>query len=63
VAILAGERRGYLVQERGTPVGLGLVRAAATTLYQDRGFTPTGRTEPLLSDPGLTVLEYVLTPS
>jgi len=34
--------------------------AAATTLYESLGFVRTGRTEPLLSDPQLTVVEYVL---
>ncbi len=34
--------------------------AAATALYETLGFVRTGRTEPLLSDPELTVLEYVL---
>ena len=33
----------------------------ALTLYSRRGFVPTGRTEPLQSDPQLTVAEYVLT--
>ncbi|HEX2903958.1 MAG TPA: GNAT family N-acetyltransferase [Jatrophihabitans sp.] len=32
----------------------------AIRLYERCGFLPTGRTEPLLSDPQLTVLEYVL---
>ena len=31
----------------------------ALALYTRRGFLPTGRTEPLLSDPQLTVAEYV----
>lgn len=34
--------------------------AAATTLYERMGFVRTERTEPLLSDPSLTMLEYVL---
>ncbi|MGI8664690.1 MAG: GNAT family N-acetyltransferase [Jatrophihabitans sp.] len=33
---------------------------AAIRLYEQQGFTPTGRTEPLLSDPRLSVLEYLL---
>jgi ribosomal protein S18 acetylase RimI-like enzyme len=33
---------------------------AALALYIRRGFRPTGRTEPLLSDPQLIVAEYVL---
>lgn len=33
----------------------------ALALYSRRGFLPTGRTEPLQSDPRLTVAEYVLT--
>lgn len=36
--------------------------SGALALYTRRGFVPTGRTEPLLSDPQLTVLEYVLSP-
>jgi GNAT superfamily N-acetyltransferase len=32
----------------------------ALALYTRRGFVPTGRTEPLLSDPQLIVAEYVL---
>jgi ribosomal protein S18 acetylase RimI-like enzyme len=32
----------------------------ALALYTRRGFLPTGRTEPLLSDPQLVVAEYVL---
>jgi len=32
----------------------------ALALYTRRGFVPTGRTEPLLSDPQLVVAEYVL---
>lgn len=32
----------------------------ALALYTRRGFRATGRTEPLLSDPQLTVAEYVL---
>lgn len=34
--------------------------SGALALYTRRGFVPTGRTEPLLSDPELTVLEYVV---
>lgn len=33
---------------------------AAIRLYEQAGFVATGRAEPLLSDPQLTVLEYVL---
>jgi ribosomal protein S18 acetylase RimI-like enzyme len=33
----------------------------ALALYSRCGFVPTGRTEPLQSDPQLTVAEYVLT--
>ena len=32
----------------------------ALALYTRRGFLPTGRTEPLLSDPQLVVAEYLL---
>lgn len=34
--------------------------SGAITLYEKHGFIPTGRVEPLLSDPQLDVLEFVL---
>jgi ribosomal protein S18 acetylase RimI-like enzyme len=32
----------------------------AIKLYEQHGFTATGRVEPLISDPQLNVLEFVL---
>lgn len=34
--------------------------SAAISLYEQHGFTPTGQVEPLISDPQLNMLEYVL---
>jgi len=36
---------------------------AAIALYARHGFVPTGRTEPLPSDPRLIMLEYALSPA